>query len=89
MANHKSALKRARQNLKRRARNRGLRSTLRTAVKKYRALLGGNDTDAAQTGYATVQRAYDKAVTKGIIKKNTASRKKSRLAAALKKVQAA
>lgn len=89
MANHKSALKRARQNEKRRARNRHHRSTLRTAIKKFRTLLAGKDAEAAQQGYAAVQQVIDKAVTKGIIHRNAADRYKSRLAGALKKLQAA
>lgn len=89
MAIHKSALKRARQNEKRRARNRHHRSTLRTELKKFRTLLTGKDAAAAQEGYVSVQRVIDKAVTKGILHRNAAARYKSRLAGALKKLQAA
>jgi small subunit ribosomal protein S20 len=89
MAHHASALKRARQNEKRRLRNRHQRSTLRTALKKFRTLLSGKDNAAAQLGYPSVQQAIDKAVTKGLIHRNAAARYKSRLAAALKKLQAA
>lgn len=89
MANHKSALKRMRQNEKRRARNRHHRSTLRTALKKFRALVAAKDATQAQEGFVGVQQAIDKAVTKGIIHRNAAARYKSRLAGALKKLQAA
>lgn len=89
MAHHSSAIKRARQNEKRRARNRHQRSTLRTALKKYHDLLNAKDREAADKGYSMVQRAIDKAVTKGIIHRNAAARYKSRLAAALRKLQAA
>jgi len=89
MANHKSALKRAKQNLKRRTRNRALRSALGTAIKKYRRLLTAQDAEAAEAGFVGVQKVIDKAVTKGIIHKNNAARKKARLFAALKKVKAA
>jgi len=89
MANHKSALKRARQNIKRNARNRHLRSTLRTELKSYRTLLGSKDVEGAQTGYSNIQKVIDKAVTKGILHANAAARYKSRLASALAKLKAA
>jgi len=89
MAHHASAIKRARQNEKRRARNRHHRSTLRTALKKFRDLLVAKKSDEAASGYTGVQQAIDKAVSNGIIHRNAAARYKSRLAAALKKLQAA
>lgn len=89
MATHKSAMKRAAQNRKRNARNRALRSELRTAIKKFRALTAGKDAAAAQTAYPAVQRIIDKMHSKGILHRNAAARYKSRLAAALKKTQAA
>lgn len=89
MAIHKSALKRARQNEKRRTLNRHHRSTLRTKLKSFRALLAGKNATSAQEGFVGVQQAIDKAVTKGIIHRNAAARYKSRLAGALKKLQAA
>ncbi len=85
MANHRSALKRARQNEKRRARNRHNRSTLRTTLKRYRALLAGKDSEAAAQQFSAVQKVIDKAASKGVIHRNAAARYKSRLAAALKK----
>lgn len=89
MANHKSAQKRVRQTIKRNARNRSVRSALRTAIKKYRELLESNDLEAASAQFPQIQKEIDKAVTKGILHANTAARKKSRLAAALKRAQAA
>lgn len=89
MAHHKSALKRIRQNEKRRMRNRALRSSLRTHLRKYRALLQAKDVDAAAAAYAEIQKHLDKSVTKGILHKNAAQRHKSRLAAALNKLRAA
>lgn len=89
MAHHKSAVKRARQNIKRRARNRHQNSTLRTAVKKYRALLVAKDVENAEKSYSSIQKELDRAVTKGILHRNAAARHKSRLAAALKKLKAA
>jgi small subunit ribosomal protein S20 len=78
VANTKSAIKRMRQSERRRLRNRTLRSKLRTAVKNARAA-----DVAAGNGRADVLeaiRALDKAVTKGVIHRNTAARKKSALA---------
>ena len=89
MAHHKSALKRARQNLKRRARNRHQRSTLRTATRDFRSLLEAKDVENAEKSFSSIQKVLDKAVTKGILHRNTAARSKSRLAAALKKIKAA
>jgi small subunit ribosomal protein S20 len=89
MATHKSAAKRALQNVKRNERNRALRSELRTAIKKFRALVDGKDAKAVEAAYPVVQKTIDKMETKGILHKNTASRYKSRLAAAAKKTKAA
>jgi small subunit ribosomal protein S20 len=89
MAHHKSALKRVRQNIKRRARNRHQRSTLRTTLKGYHELLDAKDAETAEKQFPSVQKVLDKAVTKGVLHRNTAARYKSRLVAALKKVQAA
>ena len=79
MANTKSALKRVRQNEKRRLRNRGVRSQVRTAVKTARAALEQTAGDA-RTVVVDAIRALDRAVTKGVIHRNTAARKKSALA---------
>ena len=76
MANTKSAVKRMRQSETRRVRNRTIRSQVRTAVKTARAAGG----DALRTAVAEAIRALDKAVTKGVIHRNTAARKKSALA---------
>ena len=76
MANTRSAIKRIRQNEKRRVRNRTIRSQVRTAVKTARAAGG----DPLRTAVAEAIRALDKAVTKGVVHRNTAARKKSALA---------
>jgi small subunit ribosomal protein S20 len=89
MATHKSAIKRAAQNIKRNARNRAVRSALRTTLKKFRTLLEAKDAAGAEGAFVRVQQTIDKARTKGVLHKNTAARYKSRLAAALKKVKAA
>ena len=79
MANTSSALKRMRQNEKRRLRNRIVRSQVRTAVKSARTALEETGSDPRST-VAEAIRALDKAVTKGVIHRNTAARKKSALA---------
>lgn len=89
MVIHKSALKRARQNIKRNARNRAHRTVLRTAIKKHRALLEAKDFEAAVAGLPLLYRAIDRSVTKGVLHKRTAARYKSRLTEATNKVKAA
>jgi len=79
LANHKSALKRMRQNEIRNARNTHLRSTMRTYVKQVREAVAGGDQEAAKAALAKAVPFIDKASTKGVIHKNTASRKISRL----------
>jgi small subunit ribosomal protein S20 len=76
LANTKSAMKRIRQNERRRLRNRAMRSKIRGSVKTARAAEGA----ARPTAILEAIRALDKAVTKGVIHRNTAARKKSALA---------
>ena len=89
MANHKSAEKRARQNLKRNERNRALRSAFRTAIKAFRGKLAAKDYEGASATLPALYKTIDQAVTKGIIHRNEAARKKSRLTRALNQTQAA
>jgi small subunit ribosomal protein S20 len=78
MANIKSQMKRNRQNEVRRQRNKAVRSELRTAIKKVEtAAAAGEPTDEL---YRRAQKKLDKAVSKGILKSNTAARQKARLA---------
>lgn len=79
MATHKSALKRQRQNEQRRVRNVHVRSTLKTLVKKVRVAAESKDIEKAKTALAEAIPAIDKAKSKGVIHRNTASRKISRL----------
>ena len=83
MANHFSALKRARQTTKRTARNRANSSTLRTALRTLRESLEKGDKSAAGQTYRETVSALDKAIQKGVLHENTASRYKSRLSARL------
>ena len=79
MAIHPSAIKRHRQSVKRRARNIDVKSRLRTLIKKARLAVEGKNREEAQTQLRAVNQALNKAVGKGIIKGNTASRWLSRL----------
>ena len=87
MANHFSALKRARQTEKRTTRNRANTSRLRTALRQLRESLGKSDKAAAEQVFRQTVSALDKAVQKGVVHKNTASRYKSRLSARLAAVK--
>jgi len=80
VANHKSALKRNKQNAVRNARNTHIRSTMRTLVKNVREAVAAEDKDAAQAALAKAIPYIDKTATKGVIHSATASRKISRLA---------
>jgi small subunit ribosomal protein S20 len=88
MANHFSALKRARQTETRTARNRASSSRLRSALRSLREALTKGDKSAAEQTYRQTVSALDKAIQKGVIHENTASRYKSRLSARLKALQA-
>jgi small subunit ribosomal protein S20 len=84
MANIKSAEKQRRQAEKHNARNRGVKSTLKSALKKARTSISGGE--ASKEVLSASFSAIDKAAKKGVIKNNTADRYKSRLAAAAKRV---
>ena len=79
MANHFSAVKRARQTEKRTARNRVSASRLRNALRSLRESLEKGDKTAAGQTYRETVSALDKAIQKGVLHENTASRYKSRL----------
>ncbi|MFC1855304.1 30S ribosomal protein S20 [Thermodesulfobacteriota bacterium] len=79
MANHKSALKRHRQSLKKHARNTAIRTNLKSSVKKLRAGIASKDKDISTTELQNVIIKLDRAVTKGVLHKNNASRRTSRL----------
>ena len=84
MANHFSAIKRARQTEKRTARNRSNTSQLRGALRELREGLEKGDKQNAEQVFRQTVSALDKAIQKGVIHKNTASRYKSRLNARVK-----
>ena len=79
MANIKSAIKRNKQNEKRRLRNRIFRGRARTAVKKARLAIDANDSDSARQATLEAISTLDKAAEKGVLHKNNAARRKSRL----------
>lgn len=79
MPNIKSAEKRVDVIRKRTARNTALKSSLRTAIRKFDESLKGGPAEDSKTKLHSAVVALDKAVTKGILHKNTAARKKSRL----------
>ena len=79
MADHPSVEKRYRQSVKRRTRNIEIKSRLRTLVKKARLAIEAKNYEAATSQIQDVNKALGKAVSKGIVKKNTASRWLSRL----------
>ena len=80
MANIKSQIKRNRQNERLRQRNKSTRSALKTKIKRFHELAEGGDAGAAQEALKDASRALDQAASKGVIHKNTAANKKSRLA---------
>jgi len=80
MASHKSAEKRIRQIVKRTAANRARISRVRTFVKKVEVAIATGDKEAAQSAFQLAQPELHRAITKGVLHKNTVSRKLSRLA---------
>lgn len=84
MANSSQARKRARQAIKRRARNFSQRSKLRTAIKSVRKMIAAGDKAAAQKALGESMSIIDSIADKRIIHKNKAARHKSRLSAAIK-----
>jgi small subunit ribosomal protein S20 len=80
LATHKSALKRHRQNQKRRLRNKIIRSQLKTSIKSFVTAIESKDKPAAQEAAKAAIATISKTASKGVIHKKTASRKISRLA---------
>jgi small subunit ribosomal protein S20 len=86
MANHFSALKRARQTQKRTAVNRSNNSRLRSSLRELRTVIAKGDKEGASKTYRETVSALDKAIQKGVLHKNTAARYKSRLSARVKAI---
>ena len=89
MANTHAAEKAIRQSARRRIRNRVVRTTTRTEVKNANSLIAASDTTAAEKATLEALSALDKAAQKGVIKKNNAARRKSRLMKKLNQLRAA
>jgi small subunit ribosomal protein S20 len=86
MANHYSALKRARQTERKTAANRANKSRLRSALRAMREAIAKGDKTAAAWALKAAASAVDKGVQKGALHKNTASRYKARLNARVKAI---
>jgi small subunit ribosomal protein S20 len=88
VAKHPSAAKRHRQSLRRRARNQQVKSRIRTLIKKLRGAIAKQEKEAAAAQLRDVNRELDKAVKKGVLKRNTASRYLARLSRAVHRIGA-
>lgn len=86
MPNIKSAEKRVRITARRSLRNVSLKSALRTTLKKFETAVTKDDVEQARLALNVATRALDKAATKGIIHRNNASRRKSRLTRRFNKI---
>ena len=80
MANIKSQIKRNRQNEKRRLRNKSVKSSLKTAIRKFHEGAATGDVEATAVRLKDASRKLDKAVSKGVIHKNQAANRKSAIA---------
>lgn len=88
MANHASALKRARQNEVRRIRNKSYKTRVKKVVKEVRTAIAANSVDQAQQSFKAAVSVLQKTASKGVIHKNQASRKIARLARGLNRITA-
>ncbi|MEE8457435.1 MAG: 30S ribosomal protein S20 [Acidimicrobiia bacterium] len=88
MANIKSKIKRNRQNIRLNERNSAIRSELKTRAKQAIDAAEAGDTDKAEELLKLAQKRIDMAVTKGVLHRNTASRRKSRLTAQVRSILA-
>jgi small subunit ribosomal protein S20 len=88
LANHKSAIKRARQNEKRRMRNKSSKTRIKNIVKRVRQTVGEKSNEAALTELDIAKSIIDNAAKKGVIHRKTASRKISRLSRLVNTVSA-
>ena len=84
MANIKSARKRAKQAIERRDHNMGLRTSVRSAIKRVKKAVAAGNKEAALASLRESQRVIDRIVAKGVMHRNAGDRHKSRLAHALK-----
>ncbi|MFE4591601.1 30S ribosomal protein S20 [Streptomyces laurentii] len=87
MANIKSQIKRNKTNEKARLRNKAVKSSLKTAIRKAREAVAAGDLEKATVAARAAARQLDKAVSKGVIHKNSAANKKSALASKVSSLQ--
>lgn len=87
MANIKSSIKRIKVTKTRTLRNKSIKSSVKTAIKKFEAAIADGDLDKARSLFPEVTSSIDKAAAKGVLHKNAASRKKSKLALKLQAAQ--
>ncbi len=83
-----SAAKRVRQNETHKEHNKNIKSSVRTAIKKFRMLVEAGKVDEAKASYSATEKKLDQAAAKGVLHKNTASRYKSRLASLINRTEA-
>jgi len=88
MANIKSAQKRIKVTETKTLRNRVIKSALKTSIKKFELSLDSENAEETKNSYLSVVKALDMAASKGVIHKNMAARKKSRLNARMNKISA-
>ena len=86
MANIKSQLKRIRQDERRRLRNKSVKSSIKTSIRRFRQASAAGDREAADEALQLASRKLDKAVSKGVIHANQAANKKSAMAKAANKI---
>ena len=87
MANIKSQIKRNKQNEKARQRNKAVKSSLKTSVRRFREAADAGDADAAAAAMRDASRELDKAASKGVIHKNQAANRKSAIAKRAAEIQ--
>ena len=88
MPNSRSAAKRLRQNAVLKERNKAIKSAMKTQIKAVMTAVSEGDFEKADTEFRAASKKLDRAGARGIIHRNTASRKKSRISAAIKKAKA-
>ena len=89
MAIHKSVIKRQKQDLKKRERNKSVKSLLKTLSKKVEQAVEAKSSDTAKDALIKAMKAYDKAASAGVVHRTNASRKISRLSTKVGKIGAA
>ena len=86
MANIKSQLKRIKQDERRRLRNKSVKSSIKTSIRRFREASAAGDPEATSEALQAASRKLDKAVSKGVIHANQAANKKSAMAKAANKI---